>query len=354
MQLFFIVLVVKFDSFSAKSSQTSAAAVNLALLPVEASNGSTGYPPIKNSLLQGDLVWLARDGGAIEAFSISGSKLTDIVVFPFPEDRKLVGLFEYKDDSVLAVSNRGDLVTWSAQDSAPKALEALSGATEIQAVAKFGQFLAVGGKGTKNNLKVFSLAEDGTVSLLYTAKPTMNTRLNLPFTVDIRAICFFDPSKLAISNSDGQIFFYDFTRQISSVSHHQVLPKKTAIASLSPAEREGCVIYTDLSGVIESYDLFKGRSYGRFKPHEGSIQSFQLIGSNSFLLTLSKDRFLRIFNFSTRSLVHKVYLKHVPITLQVANQTWLEAQKEQYENSEDEEVWEGMTRVSDKKRTKTE
>ena len=345
--------MVKFDNFSVNTSQSSTPEVNLALLPIETSNGSTGYPPIKHSLLLGDLIWLAREGGAVEAFSVSESKLTDAVVFPFPQDRKLIGLFEHEEDSVLAVSNRGDLVTWTAQDPTAKSFGYLDGFTEIQAVAKFENYLAVGGKGSKNNLKVFTLQAEGS-SLLYTAKPTMNTRLNSPFNVDIRAICFISASKIAVSNADGQIFLYDFSLKATGLSHHQVLPKKTVIASLSRADRDGCVIYTDVSGVIECYDLTKGRSCGRFKPQEGCVQFFQLLGNNSILLTLSKDRFLRIFNFSTRALLHKVYLKHVPSTLQVANQSWLAALEEHYEDSEDEEVWQGMSRVPDKKRTKTE
>ena len=54
----------------------------------------------------------------------------------------------------------------------------------------------------------------------------MNTRLNSPFNVDIRAICFISASKIAVSNADGQIFLYDFSSKPPSLSHHQVLPKR--------------------------------------------------------------------------------------------------------------------------------
>jgi WD40 repeat protein len=344
---------VKFGNFSVNTSNSSQPEVNLSLLPIETTSG-TGYPPITHSLLISDLIWLAREGGAVEAFSVPQNKLTETVVFPFLDDHKIVGLFPHENDHVMAVSSHGELAFWSHSDSAAVTRKTLPQASNIQAVAKLGNFLAVGGKGSKNNLKVFNL-EDLTVTL-FTAKATLNTRLNLPFNIDIRAICFTSlekPETVAVANSDGQIFFYDFSRQTSSLLHHQVLPKKTVLTSIfrTEAESDSTVIYTDVTGIIERYDLLKGKSSGRFKPQEGAVNSFLISGNNSILLTISKDRFLRIFNLSTRSLLHKVYLKHSPATITITRQDWLEAHAQQYEDSEDEEVWEGMTRkVDDKKK----
>ena len=140
------ILVVKFGHFSFNASHTSAPEVNIALLPVETSDGTTGYPPIKHTLLCDNLIWTAREGGAVEAFSVSELKLTETLVFPFSEDQKLLGLFEYEENSVLAVSNRGDLVTWSSQDLTPKPLGCLPGINEIQTIVKHENLLAVGGR----------------------------------------------------------------------------------------------------------------------------------------------------------------------------------------------------------------
>lgn len=271
-------------------------------------------------------------------------------MFPFTEGHKVVGLFALEDDQIMAVSSNAQLAFWSLSNPTVS-LKQLPQIYQIQAVAKLGNFLAVGGKGSKNNLKVFDLTD--LTAPLYTAKPTTNTRLNLPFNVDIRAICFTSldkPEKLAVANSDGQIFLYDFARQASSLLNRQVLPKKSVLSSISRAESDDSVIYTDVSGVIERYDLLKGKSCGRFKSQEGAVTSFLIAGNQSILLTASKDRFLRIFNLSTRSLLHKLYLKHVPTTISITRQDWLEAHAQQYEDSEDEEVWEGMSRVSDNKK----
>lgn len=340
-------LEIKFENFSINASNTSAPSVQLALLPVEASRG-TGYPPIKFSVHCQDHLWIARQIGAVEAFSLKDRKLTDIVVFPFPEDRTLVGLFVKSDDSLLAVSDKGDLATWSLNQLTPH-IQTLPEVTDVCAVCKKDDLLAVGGKGSKNNLKVFNLNDLS--KPLYTAKPTINTRLNDPFKVDIRSICFTSSARsdlLAISNSDGQVFLYDFSLQSKALLYHQVLPKKSVINSISRADRDEVVIYSDVTGVIESFDLRAGRSYGRFKPQEGAVQASLLTSNDLLLLTASKDRYLRIFSFPTRTLLHKFYLKHVPTTISVVHQDWLKAHAQEYEDSEDEQVWESMTIVSDK------
>lgn len=279
--------------------------------------------------------------------------MTETVVFPFSEDRSIIGLFENGDHEILAISNLGDLATWSIDTPTPQ-LRTIPNVTDIKAVAKKDNYLAVGGKGVKNNLKVFDLNADDLTTPLFSAKTTINTRLNSPFPVDIRSICFTSQdnhNNLATTSPDGQVFLYDFSRQASSILHHQVLPKKSLINSISRAEKDGSVIYTDVSGIIECYDLLKGKSYGRFKPQEGAVTSFVL--SEGILITASKDRFLRIFNYSTRVLLHKIYLKHCPSSIIVTRQDWLVSHAQQYEDSEDEEVWEGMSSVPDKKRSKS-
>lgn len=320
--------------------------LNLALLPVETSSG-TGYPPVKLSLLLGDTLWIAREGGAIEAFSISSQSLTDIVVFPFQEDRTLISLFQAGEgDKIMAVSDHGEVATWSSHDLTVN-LQNLPNVSQIQVASKQGNFLAVGGKGSKNNLKVFDLTS---MTLVHSAKVSTDTRLNRPFGVDCRAICFTSlesSSCLAVANSDGQIFLYNFNLAPTPQLYRQVLPKKSVLLSISRAERDGSVVFTDTTGVIECYDLLNGKSYGRFKPQEGAVQSFLLTGNDNLILTASKDRFLRIFNFSTRALLHKIYLKHVPATITIICQDWLKAHAQQYEDSEDEEVWEGMSRPSE-------
>lgn len=346
---------VKFDKFSINTSNTSKPEVNFALLPMEESNGSTGLPPVKHSVLCDKILWIAREGGAVEAFDIEAKALVaDKIIFPFPEDVKIIGLFKL-DTLILAVSNKATLATWTFGNSTTPSIVSLPAISEIQAVALQNNFLAVGGKGAKNNLKVFDLTKWDEPVCLFSAKNTLNPRLNADYLVDIRAICFTTregAANLAVANADGQIFLYDFCRQSSALLIRQVLPKKTVLLSVSRAEKDGSVIYTDVTGIIECYDLLKGTSYGRFKPQEGAVQSFSLENS-SILITIAKDRFLRIFNYSTRVLLHKIYLKHPPNTLTITRQDWLATHSKQYEDSDDEEVWEEMTSVPDKKRTKT-
>ena len=345
------IIAVKFDTFSINLSNTSVPDVNFAILPVETSSG-TGYPPVKHSILCENLLWIAREGGAVEAFDMDEQKLTDTVVFPFPEGHTLIGLFTSSENGgLLAVSNKGDLAFWTMESKTPS-LFSLPSVTEIQSVAKDANHLAVGGTGIKNNLKVFDISDPSNPTLVYSAKPTMNTRLNSHFPVDIRAICFTtsSPANLATASPDGQVFLYDFTRQSSSILHRQVLPKRSVITSIARAEKDGSVIYTDVTGVIECFDLLIGKSYGRFKPQEGTVQASLL--HNSVLITASKDRFLRIFNYTTRTLLHKIYLKHAPATITISRQDWLKIDAQQYEDSEDEQVWEGMSRIPDKKRAR--
>lgn len=336
-------LEVKFDSFSINTSNTSAPVLNLSLLPVEASRG-TGYPPIKLSVQINDQhFWIVREGGAVECFDLSENSLTDVVVFPFSEDCAIVGIFEHCG-SVIAVSDQGSVAFWSFEDPSVT-IEQIPGVSSVQAAAKVSSFLAIGGKGLKNNLKVFNLLDR---QIIYTAKATINNRLNQAFDVDIRAICFTKSNNcaqsVAVANADGQIFLYDFSKksESSSLLHHQVLPKKSVITSLVRAHRDDVVIFTNTAGIVECYDLRGKKSLGHYKSHEGAVRFMQLCGDDSILLTASNDRHIRIFNYSTRSLLHKIYVKHVPTTLTITRQDWLKSHAQQYEDSEDEEVWEAM------------
>lgn len=308
-----------------------------------------------------DQLWIAREMGTVGSFSISENVLSpghDLDLFYSNAHEKNFSFHsDLKKEVVIISQNAG--ITLNSLKTDYTSRNFLHGMDNVQAAALKGHFLAVGGKGSKNNLKIYDLSQEDFSVPIYSAKPTLDTRLDSHFLVDIRAICFTHESNnfaLAVSNADGQIFTYDFSRQNGSTSNRQVMPKKTVISSLSRAEKDGSVIFTDVSGVIECYDLVAGKSYGRFKPHDGAVLSFAVSEKNLLILTVSKDRFLRIFNYSTRQLLHKIYLKNVPSALTILSEDWLTIEDFDYEDSDDEKVWEGMTTVADskKKRAKRE
>lgn len=357
------LLEVKFASFTLNAKSQEAPEVAFSILKKQETSAGTGYPPVQflscHELQPNQRqIWIARNVGAFESFDLEQEVLTDKVIFPFAEDCKVVGVFP-NENGLVAVSNNGDLAFWNdeSEEATLKSLKAVEPAVAV----KRGNLIALGGKGIKNNLQLWDLndLESGKAKVL--AKQTQNVRLNMPYPVDVRGIAFTqrDNSDVMVTcNADGQLWLYDLKVKRVPVIERQVQPKKTSLTSVYATPKDDCVIYTTSDGVVEYYDMRAGRSFGRFGPHEGAITDLHITtgaenGQGRLLITTCKDRFLRIFDFETRALLSKVYLKHVPTAFLVTKQPWLDILAKDYEDTEDEEFWEEMNQVPDK-RTKLE
>lgn len=300
-------------------------------------------------------IWIARNVGAFEHLHLEQNSLDEKVIFPFAEDRKLVG-FCVHEKGVLAVSDRGDVAFWDADSETASVKEGKDMAPV--SIAKKGNIIALGGKGLKNILQLWELKDDSSFTMKVNAKQTQNVKLNMPYPVDVRGIAFTqkDTSDVVVTcNSDGQLWLYDFRVKRVPIIERQVQPKKTGLVSVFATDKDDCVIYTTADGIVEHYDMRAGRSLGRFGPHEGACTDLHITagtekGQGKLLITTCKDRYLRIFDFESRKLLSKVYLKHVPNTFTVTDQTWLKVLAKEYLDSEDEEFWEEMDEAITKKR----
>ncbi len=354
-------LEIKFSSFSLNAKSQETPEVTFSILKNQELTSGTGYPPIqffshKEITSEQKQIWIARSVGAFEAFDLEQNSLIDKVVFPFTEDRKIVNLFSHGNE-VVALNDQGEVAFWNeeSQSATVKELKEFIPVTS----AKRGNLLALGGRGLKNNFQLWDL---DALEAKFVAKQTQNVRLNMPYPVDVRGIAFTqkDSSEVVVTcNADGQLWLYDTRVKRTPILEKQVQPKRTSLVSVHATDKDDCVIYTTADGIVEYYDLRKGRSCGRFGPHEGAVTDLHITtgtekGHGKLLITACKDRFLRIFDFSSRALLSKIYLKHVPNAFAVIDQSWFQVLDKEYEDSEDEEFWEDMNEVTDTKKRKLE
>ena len=362
MHFFNILPESKYETFSLSGKLQEASEVKYSLLKNQEVDAGTGYPTVQSFSSKFPSedqknIWIARDIGAFEYYNLETNEISEKVIFPFAEDRKIKAVFEHKDQ-ILAVSDHGEVALWNTE-SEEAVITELKGLA-VESVAKKDNILAVGGKGLKNNLQLWDL--DKLTAPQVVAKQTQNTRLNMPYPVDVRGIAFSqnDRSDVVVTcNADGQLWLYDFKVKKTPIIDRQVQPKKTAIASVHATPRDDCVIYTTPDGVVEAYDMRTGRSLGRYGPHEGAITDLLITsglpsGQGKLLITCCKDRFVRIFDYSTRAMLGKVYVKHVPNAVFLTGQSWLEMLAKEYADSEEEEFWEEMVEVPDQKKSKIE
>ena len=365
MSILTLFLGVKFASFSLNAKTQEAPEVTFSLLKNQEDTAGTGYPPVqflscKETLSGQKLIWVARSVSACEAFNLEQNVLTEKLIFPFAEDRKLIRLFADEKDLV-AISDQGEVARWT-DESEAATVKVLKGVVPAVAAEK-ENLIALGGKGIKNNLQLWDLKNlEATQQAKFLAKQTQNVRLSMPYPVDVRGITFAQKSNsdvLVTCNADGQLWMYDIRQKRTPIIERQVQPKKTTLVSVHATDKDDFVIYTTADGIVEYYDLRAGSSRGRFGPHEGAITDLHLTsgsvkGHGKLLITTCKDRFLRIFDFSSRTLLSKVYLKHVPTAFTIISQSWLHVLDKEYEDSEDEEFWEDMNEVADAKKPKLE
>jgi WD40 repeat protein len=211
--------------------------------------------------------------------------------------------------------------------------------------------LALAGKGSRNNLCVYKLADavEGVAELkpLLMAKDQFNEKLRLAIPVDCRAVCFAGKERVVVSTGTGAIDVYPIkasTKPVLPSFSKKILPKDSVVRGLYPCPESDAILISDGQGVLEAFDLAAGKPIGRFAGHEGAITAAISVRVNKrqLLISGSKDRFLRIFDFATRKLLFKQYMKYVPSSVMARLEPESASGAESNSDSETSSLWDEM------------
>jgi len=315
----------------------------------------TSFAGIATMMPIAEHLYICRDNGAVERFDCvtRSSPKEEDTFLPFDGAEKVAHLFF--SSSVMALSASGRLVS-VAKDSKDEAKQLsifknkqCRTLKEIVCADSFEGKLAVAGSGPLGSLTVFEV-DKSVDKPIYKAKPILNTRLNIPVPEDNRSIAFLGPDRVVVGTALGALNVFDISSAEKAIITRQVFEKGTAIRALYKTGNNDQVILVDAQNVIELYDVARGRGLGRFPGHEGSILCVALARwkQRNLLITGSHDRYMRIFDFNTRKLLFKQYLKQVPRALHVLIK---QDSKQDLTDSDEERLWDELpVAISDKRR----
>ena len=212
-----------------------------------------------------------------------------------------IGCFEGK---VFACTEKGCFKCWNGNEII---LEKCFGndVRKLKQITLNQGIFATGGK--ENDLKVFDLNKFE--KPIFAAKNVKNDSLDLRQPVWVNDICFLDnnESKIVVATGYHSIKIYDTKTQRRPIS--VVEWESYPITALSVAANSNDIIVGNTFGSMASMDIRNNRINGTYKGAAGSISSIDCHIQQDLVASVGLDRFLRIYNIKTRSLLQKHYLK---------------------------------------------
>lgn len=167
-----------------------------------------------------------------------------------------------------------------------------------------GAVLASGGK--DHDLKLWDLSGTST----FAARNVRNTMLDLQVPIHIRDLCFVGPSgdKVATATAHHQIRLYDTKAQRRPVLDISV--GKHSFNTCTATPDGNAIIVGDAFGNLSLVDLrAPGRTLATFSGFAGAITDVAVHPTKPLVAAVGLDRFVRVHNTQTKSLVSKTYLK---------------------------------------------
>ena len=208
------------------------------------------------------------------------------------------------NESTLACNTKGSVSIWDGNNLTLQK-EIGDNICTVKQNKKQKNYVAFGGK--ENNLKLFDI--EHMEKPMFIAKNVRNDSLDLRQAVWVTAIDFIDGEdcKIIVGTGHHKVQIYDTRKQRRPVD--EVLWEENPITSISLAANGNDLIVGNTIGSMASIDLRKKQKNGSFKGIKGSISSIECHQTQGFVVCAGLDRFLRIYDIATRSLLQNLYLK---------------------------------------------
>ncbi|KAG0371207.1 WD40-repeat-containing domain protein [Gamsiella multidivaricata] len=211
---------------------------------------------------------------------------------------------------------------------------------------------------------------------IFRSKNVKNDHLDLRVPVwntDLQFLSHSDISRIAVGTRHHQIRVYD----TKSGARRPVVDKEVGempVVALSNGQDASEIVFSDTVTNVYSIDTLTGSILGQYKGFTGvatALATFRPFegGSTPHLVSVAMDRCLRVHEMNkSRKLLHKVYLKQRMTAVVVGEYTPAEhaeddeeganpakskkAGKEEDDKGDDDELWESMGKLQDKKSKK--
>ena len=208
------------------------------------------------------------------------------------------------NESTLACNAKGSVSIWEG-DCLMLQKEIGDNICTIKHNKKQSNYVAFGGK--ENNLKLFDI--EHMEKPVFIAKNVRNDSLDLRQSVWVTAVDFIDGEdcKIIVGTGHHKVQIYDTRKQRRPVD--EIVWEENPITSISLAANGNDLIVGNTIGSMASIDIRKKQKNGSFKGIKGSISSIKCHQTQGFVACAGLDRFLRIYDIGTRSLLQDFYLK---------------------------------------------
>ncbi|ORE03110.1 hypothetical protein BCV72DRAFT_36979 [Rhizopus microsporus var. microsporus] len=233
----------------------------------------------------------------------------------------------------------------------------------IEELLKDKEFEVTDAAGPQKNTSTHKKKSTKNTGLIFQAKNVKNDFLDLQQPVWIHDLQFMnkEATKIVVSTHYHQFRLYDTKAGRRPVINAEI--GKHPIKVLSVGKDFNHVLFADTMGTVGTIDIRTGKRAAQYKGFTGACTAlatapqpeFEEENNNSkeqFVISTSLDRFLRIHETSTvyRNIVEKNYLKQRLTCLLVDQDFVYPLPKSSEEEEDDEDLWESMEVVDDRKR----
>ncbi|KAI9277392.1 WD40-repeat-containing domain protein [Sporodiniella umbellata] len=340
--------------------------------PLEPLTGIFGK--VDKSLAVQKLIWtifkdqkvllVARSNGSIQFISPEdGTVLKEI---KHKLEGRFVGLFVYQDH-VCACTSSGDLSYTPFDSKETHTIAQLGSDLEIMRSHPVHTHLfAIGGK--NKDLTVYDLkkvTKDLKKGLIFQAKNVKNDFLDLQQPVWIQDLQFMNQegTLIAVATHHHQFRMYNTKGGRRPTLNIEI--GKHPIKVMSVGKDFDQVLFADTMGVVGTIDIATGKRGAQYKGFTGACTDLVVVPQPAFGKTATKepvvvstslDRFLRVHETETiyRKLNEKSYLKQrLTCVLVDEDFEYPMPEKPKPAEEDDEELWESMELVKERKRKRS-
>ncbi len=189
--------------------------------------------------------------------------------------------------------------------------------------------VALGGKDL--DLRLYDLNEQ---KQSWKAKNVPHDWLNMAVPIWVNDIQFASSSSSGNTPADGghtifvgtgysEVRLYDTRASNQPVSNYFIASPtgdKPPFMSLCPSNEGKCVFAGDTQGRVVKIDMGSGKVVSTFKGFSGSVRGLALDPTETLLVSVSLDRYLRVHDVLSRKQLMRVYLKQRLSTLLLQNE----------------------------------
>ncbi|KJE91284.1 hypothetical protein CAOG_02443 [Capsaspora owczarzaki ATCC 30864] len=201
------------------------------------------------------------------------------------------------------------------------------------APASEGRFIATGGN--ESDLRVWDVTN--TAAPVFQAKnlPHDNTELRVPVWItDLNFIPNTSAQQVVVGTAYKEIRLYD--ARVKRRPTLMITVGEYGVNSLTCSNDGRSVFVGDKAGHISAWDLRNGNAMGRYKGCAGAIRGMQQHATLPLLAVASVDRFVRVYDVSTRVLAHKFYVKQQLSALLFSSEGRIKVNKPNADSDSDE------------------